>query len=146
MSTTWVLVANASEARLFGTEKVGGFLQCIKEFNHSESRKKGSELASDRPGRYKSKGTGRGTLGNSEEPKEYEAERFAGELANELEKGRTSNDYKKLVVVATPQFYGLLNSHMNEHTRALVVNNIQKDFTAYEINDLPERLKSYMKN
>ena len=146
MSTTWVLVADASEARLFETEKIGTSMHCIKEFSHPESREKGSDLASDRPGHYQSKGTGHGAFAEHTDPKDYEADRFAGELANELEKGRTANEYKRLVLVAAPHFHGLLNTHMNEHTRALVVNDIQKDFTTCETHELPERLKECVKS
>lgn len=141
---TWVLVASASEARIFGTDRIGEAMECMKEFSHPESREKGSELASDRPGHSQSKGTGHGAMVESSDPKEYEAERFAGELARELENGRTSNAYKKLVVVAAPHFHGLLNNHMNEQTRAMVVNDIQKDLTDCETRDLPGRLKQYM--
>lgn len=141
MNTTWVLVANAGEARLFGTDNINESLHCLKEFSHPESREKGSELASDRPGHYQSKDTGHGAFAEHTDPKDYEADRFASELANELEKGRTANEYKKLVLVAAPHFHGLLKTHMNEHTRELVVNNIQKDFTSIETYELPKRLK-----
>ena len=141
---TWVLVANASEARIFGTNKIGEAMECMKEFSHPESREKGSELASDRPGHSQSKGTGHGAMVESSDPKEYEADRFAGELAQELEKGRTSHAYRKLVVVAGPHFHGLLNKHMNDHVRTMVVNDIQKDLTSCEPRDLPGRLKEYM--
>lgn len=141
MYTTWVLVANAGEARLFGAENINQSLHCLKEFNHPESREKSSDLTSDRPGHYQSKGTGHGSFAEHTDPKDYEAERFASELADVLEKGRTANEYKKLVLVAAPHFHGLLNTHMNEHTRELVVNNIQKDFTAIETHELPKRLK-----
>ena len=141
---TWVLVANASEARIFGTDRIGEAMECMKEFSHPESRGKGSELASDRPGHYQSKGTGHGAFVEPSDPKEYEADRFASELAKELDKGRNDNAYRKLVVVAAPHFYGLLNNHMNKHTRAMVVNDIQKDLTDCEPRELPTRLKEYI--
>lgn len=141
---TWVLIANASEARIFGTDRVGEPMECIKEYSHPESRQKGSELASDRPGHSQSKGTGHGAMVESSDPKEYEADRFAGELADELEKGRTSHAYRRLVVVAAPHFHGLLNNHMNEQTRSMVVNDIQKDLTDCNLRDLPTRLKEYI--
>ena len=141
---TWVLVANASEARIFGTDKIGEAMECMKEFSHPESRGKGSELASDRPGHYQSKGTGHGAFVESTDPKEFEADRFASELASELEKGRNSKAYRKLVVVAAPHFHGLLNSHINKQTRELIVSDIQKDLTDCEPRDLPDRLKEYL--
>lgn len=139
--SAWVLIANASEARLFQTERVGAALECMKEFSHPESREKGSELTSDRPGHAQSKGIGHGAMVESSEPKDREADRFASELARELNKGRMAKAFRKLVLVAAPRFYGRLNNHLDGNTRAMVTNNIQKDFTAYDARDLPGRLK-----
>ena len=141
MDNTWILVANGSEAHLYATERIGDKMTCLKNFSHPESRAKGSELASDRPGHSQSKGTGRGTMGDPADPKYYEANRFAGELASELNAGRKTNNYRRLVLVAGPHFNGLLNTHLNEHTRAMVVNYINKDFTGSSERDLPQRLK-----
>lgn len=145
MNTTWVLVANASEARLFSAAKIGDEMECIKEYTHPESRQHGTELASDRPGHNQGKGGGHGAMGDPGDPKEYEAERFAGELAKELESGRTSNAYGSLVVVAAPRFRGLLNTQMKDHTRAMVVGNVDKDLTSCHERDLPARLKQYLR-
>lgn len=144
MANNWVLVANASEARLFEAEKIGEAMQCVKEFSHPESREKGSNLASDRPGHYQSKGTGHGALAERTDPKDYEADRFAGELAGELEKGRTSNAFRHLVLVATPRFYGLLNGHLSDQAKSMIKANIQKDFTDCHERDLPARLQENM--
>lgn len=140
---TWVLVASASEARIFDTDRIGEPMECIREFSHPEGREKGSDLVSDRPGHYKSKGTGHGAFIEQTDPREHEIDQFASELARELDKGRTENAYSKLVVVAAPHFHGLLNNHMNEHTRGMVVKDIQKDLTDCEMRELQTRLKEY---
>jgi protein required for attachment to host cells len=142
MDNTWVLVANASEARLFATERLGQDMTIIKDFSHPESRAKGTTLASDRPGASKGRGLNTGTRGDPDDPKDFEAERFASELANELDKGRAENAYRRLVLVATPHFQGLLKSHLTDHTRNMVVDNINKDLTACNISELPMRLKN----
>ena len=143
--STWVLVANSSEARLFETQKLGTAMNCLREFSHPEGREKGSELVSDRPGHYQSKGMGHGAFVEPTDPKDVEVDRFASELAKELEKGRTAHAFNKLVVVAAPHFHGLLNTHMNEQTREMISNNIEKDFTAYDERELSQRLKEYAK-
>jgi protein required for attachment to host cells len=144
MANNWVLVANASEARLFSAEKIGDTMHCLKEFSHPESREKGSNLASDRPGHNQSKGAGHGSMVEQTNPKDYEAERFAGELAEELEKGRTTNAFRHLILVATPRFYGLLNTRLSDQAKAMIKGNIQKDFTDCHERDLPARLKENM--
>ncbi|NOY15606.1 MAG: host attachment protein, partial [Gammaproteobacteria bacterium] len=122
-------MANASEAHLYATERLGEDMFILKDFSHPESRAKGATLASDRPGSSQGGGSSMGTRGDPDDPKNFEAERFASELANELDKGRTANAYRRLVLVAAPHFQGLLKSHLDDHTRAMVAHNINKDFT-----------------
>jgi protein required for attachment to host cells len=143
MDNTWVLVANASEAHLYATERLGEEMTAIKQFTHPESRAKGATLASDRPGSSHNTAVNSGTRGVPEDPKDYEAERFASELADVLDKGRLDKAYRRLVVVAAPHFHGLLNTQLDEHTRDLVETSINKDYTAFDTRELPERLKAH---
>jgi len=140
MSNTWVLVANAVGAKLYSTDKLGAEMSCVREFDHPESREKGSALASDKPGKVQSGRGGHG-MGDTSSPKDFETERFAKELAQALDDERAANAYQHLVLVATPHFHGLLNSQLNEKTRAMVVTNINKDFTSCSERDLQARLK-----
>lgn len=142
---TWVLIANSNKARLFSTERVGEEMVRVREFEHPESREKGSDIVSDRPGHYQSKGTGHGAFVDPTDPKQHEADVFAGELAGILDKGRTNNEYKRLVVAANPHFMGLLNKHMDTHTRDMIISDIKKDLTTFEDRELPDHLKAYLK-
>ncbi|HEC19873.1 MAG TPA: host attachment protein [Gammaproteobacteria bacterium] len=142
MDNKWVLVANASEAYLYETERLGKEMHLIKTFSHPESRAKGAELVSDRPGRTKAdSGYGMATRGDPDEAKALEADRFARELADVLNKGRTNNAYRYLALAAAPHFQGLLKSHLNEHTLEKVTHIISKDFTTCDLRELPKRLK-----
>ena len=137
--STWVLVANAVEARLYSTDKMGGELACVREFSHPEGRARGSDLVTDRP--TQGKGAGHGPLGEASEAKALEVEHFAGELAKALEEGRATNAYRHLVLIAAPHFHGLITKHLSDHTRALVTYNIEKDYTGYTERDLAATLK-----
>jgi protein required for attachment to host cells len=135
MANTWLIVANASQATLYETESKPKTLKLLKEFLHPASRAKGSELASDRPGHFQAEargmeGTTHGSFNEPIDPKSYEQERFAIELAGELEAGRTANSYKNLIIVASPHFHGLLNKHLNEHVAGMVSRHVEKDYTA----------------
>jgi hypothetical protein len=85
MSITWVMVANASQAKLFSNTGPQRGLTLIKELLHPESREKTSNLVSDRSG--SNAGTGHGAFMQATDPKHHEAERFAQELTRELEQG-----------------------------------------------------------
>jgi protein required for attachment to host cells len=145
MKNTWLLIANGSEARLFETELRPKTLTLLQEIKHPESREKGTELASDRPGHYQGDsgvgGASHGAFNEPTDPKEYEMERFAGELVNALEAGRNANSFQHLIVASSPKFHGLLNKKMNGHISRLVDKHINKDFTSLTEKELLERLQ-----
>jgi len=54
MSVTWVLVANASSARLFENGGPGKGLRKVREFDHAASRAKRAQLVVDTVGHGRS--------------------------------------------------------------------------------------------
>ncbi len=144
MKNTWLLIANGSEARLFETEFRPKTLNLLQEIQHPESREKGAELASDKSGHYQgdasTSGSTQGSFNEPTDPKEYEMERFAGELVQVLETGRNANSFEHLIVASSPKFHGLLNKKMNGQLSKLVDKHINKDYTALNEKELLERL------
>lgn len=141
MHATWILVANASTAKLYQNTKRFGDLEMLREFDHPESRTKDIELTSDRRGNYQKTSTGHGTFNEPTSPKAYEATRFARELAEALEDGRKQNSYERIVVVAPPQFLGEINQHLNGKVRKLISSNLQKDYTRLNEKELLPTLR-----
>lgn len=143
---TWLLVGNASRARLYETQARPKTLTLLKEYLHPPSREKGDDLASDRPGHYQTEvtgmeGTTHGAFNEPVSPKEFEHTRFAMELAKELNAGRTQNNFNNLMIVASPHFHGLLNQHMNTHVSKMVSTHLNKDYTELDENELIKRLR-----
>ncbi len=141
MTTTWILVANASKARLYSKESVKKGLALIKEFAHPESREKASALVSDQTGHYMGQGNGRGAFVEAS-PKEVEMEHFALELAKELETGRTHQGYNRLILVASPHFMGLLKARLSSHVLDLVTDTMEKDYSHDTEKELAKHLES----
>ncbi len=142
MSTTWILVANSSSAKLFMNNGPKKGLNKIKEFDHAASRSKAADLVSDRPGHNQGHGNGRGAYNPPTTPKQHEADQFALELARELDQGRTGNQYQRLILVAAPPFMGLLNKHLNGHIGHLVTDRLEKDYTKATDRELAGHLES----
>lgn len=140
MGTTWILVANASSALLYVNHGPRKGLKKIKEFEHRASREKGLSLVTDRSGH--GPGIGHGALVPPTEPKHHEAQHFAQELARELEHGRTSNLYQRLILVSAPHFMGLLNGSLSSHVRNLVSDSVEKDYTKAGEKELSSHLES----
>lgn len=140
MSVTWIMVANASQAKLYSNTGPKKGLQLLKEMMHPESREKAANLVSDRIGNY----PGSGSYAQPTDPKEHEAERFALELTRELEDGRVKNAYEKLIVVASSHFMGLLNQRMTGQVRNKVAEFIEKDYTRLPVKELSGHLESHV--
>lgn len=142
MTTTWILVANASSASLYMNNGPKQGLEKIRTYEHAASREKASDLVSDRPGHFKSAGNGRGAYVPPTDPKQNEAQQFALELTRELEHGRTSNEFQRLILVAPAQFMGLIKSNTGSALRNLVSDHFEKDYTKLDERTLTGHLES----
>ncbi|MEW6131705.1 MAG: host attachment protein [Pseudomonadota bacterium] len=142
MSTTWILVSNASSGKLFRNTGPNKGLEMVKAFEHPQSREKNSNLVSDRPGHNPGAGNGHGSFVPATSPKEHEADVFALELARELDSGRVANQFARLVLVAPPAFLGQLNQRMSDALKALVSDRLEKDYTRASDRELARHLAS----
>lgn len=128
----YVLVANASEARVFETTRLGHNLKLLREFSHPESREKEIDLSTDRPGSYESRDEAHGSMAYPSTRKEVEKDHFALELAKALD----HDGYDELVVIASPPFHALLNKHLKEHTKGKISYSVEKDYTKIPVKEL----------
>lgn len=136
-ATTWILVGNASEAKLFESQNIGRELNLVDQFDHPESREKRVDLKSDKVGHFQSQnGMGHGSFVEPTEPKDHEMETFARELARILESGRKENKFERLIVIMPPHVHGMLKKEFNDQVRSMVIHHIEKDYTKMDIPDL----------
>ena len=75
-------------------------------------------------------------------PKQHEAKVFAQELAQTLYQGRTTNAFKRAILVAPPAFMGLLNAVLDGPTAQMVTDRFEKDYTKTPQDELGEHLGS----
>ena len=142
MAITWILVANASLAKLYANLGPNKGLTLVKELIHPESRQKNSELVTDRAGSSPSAGNASGSKQAQTQPKIHEAKVFAQEIAQELYKGRATNAFGRAIVFAPPAFMGMLNSVLDTPTAQLITDRFEKDYTKEPEPVLRERLAS----
>ncbi len=140
MAITWILVANASLAKLYANLGPNKGLQLVKELVHPESRQKNAELVTDRPGSMAASGAGAGSKQPQTLPKQHEAKVFAQEIAQELYLGRARNAFERAIIVAPPAFMGALNTVLDHATALLVSDRFDKDYTKTPEPELAARL------
>ncbi|MCG6976938.1 MAG: host attachment protein [Acidiferrobacterales bacterium] len=146
MEKTWILVANRGGARLFENTGPGKGMTLLRDIAHSEGHLKDQDFNADKPGRsFDSKGEGRHAMGKSESPKEHEIDRFAKELAHMCDKGRTSNEFTRLILVAEDRLLGLLKNELDHNTAKLVTDTVHKDLAHVADADVPATLEGSIK-
>ncbi|MES9856890.1 MAG: host attachment protein [Sedimenticola sp.] len=144
MSVAWVVVADSSQARIFSAEKSTSSLEEIHTLNHPEGRLHQGDLVSDRPGRDRNAGTGSHDMGHEADAKNEAATRFAAQVGETLECGRTNGRFNKLYVVASPGFLGMLRKQQSSSLQKMVSGEISKNLASHDASEirksLPQRL------
>jgi protein required for attachment to host cells len=139
---TWILVANSSRARLFERGARGGALKLLREFRHPESRERPEDLVSDQPG-HVNIGFGRNpsVYEPPTSPKRNTQQRFALELARELERGAAQGRYEALIVSASSPFLGMLKKRLASQAKARLRRTLDKDYTTASARQLAGYLR-----
>ncbi len=145
----WIVVANSAQARVLeaadGSGDAGGapFVH-LADLVHPQSRQRGSELASDRPGQAMGGGHSPGgtSYGPRTDPREREHERFAHELAEFIDHGVAEGRCAGLVLVAASPFLGRLKGQLGKQATKAVMRTLAVDCTTLDEKALAERLRS----
>lgn len=139
-TTTWVLVANSCEAKLY---KVSAFpkLEEFKAISHPESKLHIQDLASKQQGRnFQIGGTTRHAYQPETDPKKHEIDLFAKSLADFLSTSCQNNDFARLYVVAPPPFLGALRNHLSSATSKTIVQEFGKDMLKHDVSEIEKLL------
>lgn len=141
--TTWILVADGTQARLLYNDGPGrGIKPFFEEVLHGRNLP-GREIMSDRPGRtFDSFGQGRHAKEPPSDPREVEKRRFAHELAAMLDDALKRGKFDRLVLVAPPKALGQLRAELSKPVRARVSAELGKDLTHLSVRELPQHLAS----
>lgn len=139
---TWILIANAAEARLFEAAAEDGPLVERAGFRSPESRLHGIEFTRDRAFRVQESATpARHGIEPRQDPHDKVSVDFARELAAVLQHGRNEHDYQRLVLVAPPRFLGQLRQALDTQVARRVVDSRDKDL----VNASPAEIEALLR-
>jgi len=142
MKTEWIVVANASQARVFKRESPTGPLLAVSTMEHPESRAKGSQLGDNRPGHEASDfSAGGNRFEPRSDPRRKEHRRFAHEIAERLDKALAHGEFASLAVFASDPFLGELKGALSGPVLQRLQSTHDSDFTSLGIDALEERLR-----
>lgn len=142
---TWVLVADASKARIFNTTGSKEPLVEIKGMLHGESRLKVSELVSDQPGRQSgSNPSGSHGVAEKSAIKARERDAFARELCDILATGREQDRFRRLYLVAPSQMLGALHKHLDKQVKVAVQGEFDLQLVKASNENIRNHLPEYL--
>ncbi|MBS1210801.1 MAG: hypothetical protein H6R19_3199 [Proteobacteria bacterium] len=127
MSITWIVVANARHARIFSHSGPNKALELVKE----------TELDSAAAAMPESIGRASPRRG---QPGRNVARGFAQKVATDLCSERSRGRFNRAILVAPPEFMGLLNAELDAPTASLVSGRLDKDYTRSEAITLRNHL------
>ena len=135
MTTTWIIAADASRARILQVTDRAQQLEEIEDLLNPEGRVHDRELISDAHPRF------HGTSGPGSDREETSAtqhatELFAKRVGNYLESARTAHRYDRLHLIAPPKFLGRLRKELGKEVQKLVAEELPKDLSWLNARDI----------
>ncbi len=159
MAKNWVVVANNTGARIFmpappaprvkdpqtfqssPAESPPSRLVELEKLEHSEGRLKSQAIDADRPGRsFESTGMTRHAMSREVDPKKQGAIAFAKQVTDRLESGRRQGEVERLILVAAPEFLGLLRDHLTSELRRM----IEEEFSLDLVQMTPHEIRAHL--
>ena len=142
-----VVVADASRARILFTEDDAGHGVLVEseDLVHPESRLREQDLVADGTGSGNdSGGFGMHSMGHEKAAHNRQAEIFASQLCEHIDKIHRRRKLRRIYLVAPPQFLGMLRAGLGKQCASLVADEVNKNLVAHSLGDirrhLPKRL------
>jgi len=140
----WVVCCDSASCKIYEYKKQDHF-DMIHSIDQAEGKLRTSDLASDRPGKFKKKSTKVSMLAQPSDPKEIIIMEHLKDIASLINNSRTNNKFENLVIVASPKTSGHLIQELDKNTSDKITHNIQKDLMHLSEKELFEVIKKETK-
>lgn len=140
--TTWLLLANGTEARLVCSEGRAGDLRELDAHLPEGPNRPAREIMANKPGRtYDSFGKGRHGMEPRSDPRALESHRFLSQVADRINQAAGRDAFDRLVLIAPPKALGVLRQELGGKAREKLIDQRDKDLTKIPLQDLPAHLE-----
>ncbi len=127
--TTYLVVADSSQALIYLTDAKLETLQLVEHENHPSSRLTNAELDADKAGGAASAGRGFHSLGGDSNSHQEEAAEFALSLSRHLHSEHLAGKFNHLLIAAPPHFLGDLRHHLSADCQKILGKTVNKNLT-----------------
>ncbi|HYD79975.1 MAG TPA: host attachment protein [Paucimonas sp.] len=138
MHTTWIVAADGSRARIFEMLDTDKSLQEIEDLANPTGHAHKRDLSPDSDGRFYGKGERHQahTVPSRGDVHEHELELFSRTIGDFLDKACNEHRYDSLCLIAGPKFLGMLRANLGKETQKLVEEELPKDVTRFDADDI----------
>jgi protein required for attachment to host cells len=128
--TTWILIADGAQAKVFEHAGPGRGLRALDDLQFQQEPLQAHEIMADRPGRsFASAGSARSAMEYSSDPVQVRERRFVENVAEELDKRLQQGEFDRLIVAAAPTALGDLRPAFSKGVKETIVAELAKDLT-----------------
>lgn len=154
MDAFWIVAANAGRARLFCQATQADPLEEIGDMVNTAARLRTAETESDSLGQHAASKS-RHKVGAPTQPSgyqpnpspaEHQTEIFARTLAEHLRQAHHQGRFRQLVLMASPEFLGVLRQMLDSTVEAVVHLAINKDYTQSTPGQIREHIRAHEEN
>lgn len=124
-TTTWILIADGTQARVLEHNGPGKGLSAIKGMEWSIAPLQAQDINTDRQGR----GPTGGAMEGKTDPSQHREAEFVRSVAGMMDEKAKSGAYDRLVIAAAPIALGNLRKALSEHVKKTVIAELDKDLT-----------------
>ena len=137
MTTTWIIAADSSRARVLQVAGREEKLLEIEDLLNPQGRLHDRDIASDALGRWNGPDRpGGNSMRAGASPVEHAVEQFAKRIGEYLDQARTAHRYDRLCLVAPPKFLGALRKELGAEVQKLVADELPKDLSWLSAREL----------
>lgn len=138
---TWVLIADAGNARVLETHGLDQALRLVPAMSLSQHLPASHELGDDRPPRgHDSVGSARHAFEPKSDPHRKLKHSFAKHICDELEAAAAAKSFDRLVVVAPPVLLGDLRQEMPRSVKERIAAEVAKDLVSIPDHEIRKHL------
>lgn len=129
-AVTWFVVADGARLRIVRRDGVAGAFRTVSEARSKTSRRRSSDLGTERPGRvFESASSTRHGAGEREDLHRQAKRGFAEAIADDLNASGRRGEFDALVLVAPTRVLGDIRGHLAADIAGRVVGEVAKDLT-----------------
>ena len=142
MNSHWIVIADASRARILAKANGDADFAVVSEIDFPAARLRNQELVTDEAGRI-AKGRS-GVISAADprsDPHEQQARLFSVKLGRLLDQAAEQHAYSRLTLVAPAHFLGLLKGRLSTVAYDKVAVWLPKDLTHVPLTNLAEHLE-----